>query len=76
MQIQLLEVLDTLPPSRQAEVLDFALFLRERQQSQRWDAISDEEASMLRSEFAEEDLALAEAVMEDYLAQLQREDTA
>ena len=75
-QAQVLEILDELPPARQAEVLDFARFLREREVSLAWDAISDEQAAILRDEFAEEDLLLAEAAMADYLSHLQREDTA
>lgn len=75
-QRQVLEVLNELPPVQQAEVLDFALFLRERERALVWDAMSDEQAAALRAEFAEEDLAQAEAGMADYLSLLQREDTA
>jgi hypothetical protein len=75
-QAQMFQVLAELPVSRQVEVLDFALFLRERERTYAWDAISDEEAMALRAEFAAEDLALAEAAMTDYLSRLQREDEA
>jgi hypothetical protein len=75
-QAQMFQVLAELPVSRQVEVLDFALFLRERERTHAWDAISDEEAMALRAEFAAEDLALAEAAMTDYLSRLQREDEA
>lgn len=75
-QTQALEVLSELPPGRQAEVLDFMLFLRQRELTLVWDAIGDEQAAALRAEFAEEDLALAEAAMADYLSHLQREDVA
>ncbi len=75
-QEQLLRVLEELPPVRQAEVLDFALFLRERELAQIWDTIPDEEAATLQAEFATEDLALAEAAMADYLRLLQHEDEA
>ena len=75
-QTQVLEVLSELPPGRQAEVLDFVLFLRQRELALAWDAIGDEQAAALRAEFAEEDLALAEAAMADYLSHLQREDVA
>ena len=75
-QTQVLEVLGELPPGRQAEVLDFVLFLRQRELALAWDAIGDEQAAALRAEFAEEDLALAEAAMADYLSHLQHEDVA
>jgi len=75
-QTQVLEVLGELPPGRQAEVLDFVLFLRQRELALVWDAIGDEQAAALRAEFAEEDLALAEAAMADYLSHLQHEDVA
>lgn len=45
-----------------------------KQLFQEWDAISDEEAALLKAEFATEDLALAEVVLSDYLPQLQQQD--
>jgi hypothetical protein len=44
-----------------------------KQRFQNWDAIYDEEAAALKSEFADEDLSAA-AVLTDYLPQLQQED--
>ncbi|MBI4523185.1 MAG: hypothetical protein HY695_05155 [Deltaproteobacteria bacterium] len=75
-QDQLARVLKELPETRQAEVLDFALFLRERELVQIWDAISDKEAAVLQAEFAADDIAFAEAAMADYLSLLQHEDEA
>lgn len=76
-----MQVLLTLPAARQQELLDFALFLHQReltqphfQQFQQWDATSDNVAVMLKAEFAEEDRALAEMVLPDYAATLKRED--
>ena len=45
-----------------------------KQLFQEWDAISDEEAAVLKSEFATEDLAFAEVVLSDYLPGLQQQD--
>jgi hypothetical protein len=50
--------------------------LRQQTLAQQWDAISDREAAALKAEFAEEDLALAEAVLTDYLPGLQQDDEA
>lgn len=75
-QTEVLEILAALPPSRQAEVLDFVLFLRDRELGLAWDAIGEEQAAALRAEFAEEDLTLAEGAMADYLSHLQHEDAA
>jgi len=57
-------------------VLDFALFIRERQLAWGWDAISDEQAAALKAEFAAEDVDFAEAAVADYLTLLKREDKA
>lgn len=38
--------------------------------------MTDEEAAALKAEFADEDIALAEAVLTDYLQELQQEDLA
>jgi hypothetical protein len=73
---ELLEILSQLPLSSQERVLEFALSLQKKQQFQNWDAISAQEAAAIKAEFADEDLALAEAVLTDYLPQLQQEDVA
>ena len=39
-----------------------------------WDRISDQEAAMLKADFAEEDVAYSEAVLGDYFYRLQQED--
>lgn len=48
--------------------------VNKKQLFREWDAISDEEAAVLKAEFAVEDLALAEVVLSDYLPQLQQQD--
>ncbi|MEH1950699.1 MAG: hypothetical protein V7K77_27640 [Nostoc sp.] len=70
---QLLKILSQLALSSQEEVLDFAIS-PEKKLTQHWDAISDVEAAVLKTEFANEDLAFAESVLTDYLSQLQQED--
>lgn len=45
-----------------------------KQLFQEWDAISDDEAAVLKAEFTTEDLAFAEVVLSDYLPQLQQQD--
>jgi hypothetical protein len=45
-----------------------------KQLFRQWDAISDEEAAVLISEFATEDLAFAEIALSDYLPRLQQQD--
>jgi len=76
LQFQLLQVVEDLSPVQQAEVLDFALFLKERQRAWGWDAISDEQATALKAEFAAEDTAFSEAILAGYPDLLKREDTA
>jgi hypothetical protein len=71
---QLLEILSKLPKSSQEEVLDFAISLQKKKLTQHWDAISDIDATALKTEFADEDLAFAESILTDYLPQLQQED--
>jgi len=39
-----------------------------------WDAISDEEAAVLKAEFAAENLDFAEVALSDYLPRLQQQD--
>lgn len=73
-EAQVLEVLRDLSPTRQAEILDFALFLREREQRRQWEELSDEEAHALREEFAAEDLGLAVGHLVDYVTNLEAED--
>jgi len=75
-QVKLLKVVEELQPVQRVEVLDFALFLRERQLAWGWDAISDEQAAALKAEFAAEDVDFAEAAGADYLTLLKREDKA
>jgi hypothetical protein len=47
---------------------------KKRQLFREWDAISDEEAAVLKSEFAAEDLEFAEVALSDYLPGLQQQD--
>ncbi len=75
-QTQVLQILAQLRPEQQQQVLNFAVSLRQQTLAQQWDAISDREAAALKAEFAEEDLALAEAVLTDYLPGLQQDDEA
>jgi hypothetical protein len=75
-QSQLLHVVEDLSPVQQAEVLDFALFLKERQMTWGWDSITDERAAALKAEFAAEDMAFSEAILTDYPDLLKREDMA
>lgn len=72
----LLIVMEDLQPMQQVEVLDFALFLRERQLVWEWDAISDSQAEALKAEFNTEDSQFAEIAIVDYLPLLKREDEA
>ena len=76
LQSQLLQVVEDLSSVQQAEVLDFALFLKERQLAWGWDSISDERAAALKAEFAAEDTAFSEAILTDYPNLLKREDVA
>jgi hypothetical protein len=76
LQSQLLQVVEDLPPVQQAEVLDFALFLKERQLAWGWDSISGERAAALKAEFAAEDAAFSEAILTDYPDLLKHEDVA
>jgi len=75
-QGRLLQVLAELTLPRQEEVLKFALSIRQQELKQRWEAISDEEAAALKAEFADEDIAMAEASLKEYFPMLQREDEA
>jgi hypothetical protein len=74
--IEIAEATAALPVTRQTEVLDFVLFLKQREIEASWDAISDQEATEYRTEFATEDRVMAERATEDYLTQLKREDEA
>ncbi|MEG3976419.1 hypothetical protein QT970_17620 [Microcoleus sp. herbarium8] len=49
-------------------------FAKKRQLFREWDAISDEEAAVLKSEFAAEDLEFAEIALSDYISGLQQQD--
>lgn len=73
-QNQLIEILSQLPLANQEQLLEFAIELHKKQLVKDWDAIPDEEAARLKAEFAEEDLTFSEAVLIDYLPQLQQED--
>jgi hypothetical protein len=75
-QTQLLEILAQLRPEQQQQILNFAVSVRQQSLAQQWNAISEREAAALKAEFEEEDLALAEAVLTDYLPGLQQEDEA
>lgn len=75
-QKRLLQVLAQLSGTQQEEVLKFAVSLHQQELSQHWDAISDEQATALKAEFADEDIAMAEATLTDYLPMLQQEDQA
>jgi hypothetical protein len=48
--------------------------LNKKQLFRQWDAISDEEAAVLKAEFATEDLDFAEIALSDYLPRLQQQD--
>ena len=48
--------------------------VNKKQLFQEWDAISDEEAAVLKAEFSAEDLAFVEVVLSDYLPRLQQQD--
>lgn len=71
---EITEEIATLPTNRQAEILDFVLFLKQRELTSAWDSIPDDVAYKLRDEFAEEDRRLAESTMQDYFVQLKHED--
>lgn len=75
-QGQLLQVLAKLPPPRQEDLLKFALSLHQQELTQRWDAISNQEAAALKAEFADEDIALVEAALTNYISILQQEAQA
>jgi len=75
-QSQMLTLLSKLPLSEQEKALEFVLSLHKKQQFQDWDRVSEEEAAALKAEFAEEDLVSSEAVLTNYLYQLQQEDLA
>ena len=76
LRFQLQQVVEDLSPVQQAEVLDFALFLKERQLAWVWDSIPDERAAALKAEFTAEDTAFSEAILADYSDLLKREDMA
>lgn len=76
LQFQLRQVVEELSPVQQAEVLDFALFLKERQLAWGWDSIPDERAATLKAEFAAEDTLFSEAILTDTSDLLKREDVA
>jgi hypothetical protein len=73
---EIAEAAAALPVTRQTEVLDFVLFLKQRELEAAWDAISDPQAAEYQREFAAEDRVMAERATENYLTQLQRDDEA
>ncbi|OCR01630.1 hypothetical protein BCD67_19285 [Oscillatoriales cyanobacterium USR001] len=73
---RLLQVFAQLPENRQKQLLNFAVSLCQQELAKKWDALSEEEAAAFKAEFADEDIALAEATLTDYLPMLQREDEA
>ncbi len=75
-QTQLVQILAQLPQEQQKKVLNFAVSLHQQNLSQQWDTISDGEAAALKTEFAMEDIAFAEAHLSEYLPLLQQEDQA
>lgn len=74
LQSQLFKVLSQLSLSEQEQVLKFATSLQKKKRFQDWDTISDQEAAIIKAEFADEDLRLAQAVLTDYFHQLEQED--
>jgi hypothetical protein len=65
--------LEQLTPDQLQQVADFIAFLRFRDQ-QRRAILEPTQLAVLFTEFAEEDRALAEAGMDDYVARLHQED--
>ncbi|MEG5048320.1 hypothetical protein [Microcoleus sp. B4-C1] len=49
-------------------------YANKKQLFREWDDISDEEAAILKAEFAAEYLAFAEVALSDYLPRLQQQD--
>ncbi|MCL1475298.1 hypothetical protein [Argonema antarcticum] len=74
LKTQLIEIISTLSFSEQEQVLKYATSLHKKQLFQDWDSISDEEAEAIKNEFALSDLALSEAVLKNYLPNLEKED--
>lgn len=66
--------LDRLTHSQLQQVADFIAFLKFRNQRQRRVVLDPTQLSNLFTEFADEDLALAEAGMNDYAVMLHQED--
>lgn len=72
----LIQIIQTLSATER-KLLDSQLAtLRPSFQFQQWDQISDAEAAALKAEFTQEDVALAEALLPDHLANLQQQDCA
>lgn len=72
----LIQIIQTLSVTER-KLLDLQLAtLRRSSQFQQWDQISDAEAAALKAEFAQEDVALAEALLPNHLANLQQQDCA
>jgi hypothetical protein len=66
--------LDRLTHSQLQQVADFIAFLKFRNQRQRRVVLDPTQLSNMFTEFADEDLALAEAGMNDYAVMLHQED--
>lgn len=75
-QQRLLQVVAELSVLQQQEVLNFALLLRQKELAEQWDAISDQEAAVLKAEFDQEDREMAEMAIVNTFALLQNEDEA
>jgi hypothetical protein len=74
LQNQILEIIQTLSPEQQQEVLNFAQSLPEKSRFQNWDRISEEEAQALQNEFTQEDISFSESILPDYLSQLEQSE--
>ncbi len=66
--------LDQLKSDQLQQVADFIAFLKFRDQSRRRVTLDPSQLAILATEFAEEDRALAEAGMVDYVTMLDQED--
>ncbi len=72
----LIQIIQSLSVSER-KLLDSRLATLQRpSQFQQWDQISDAEAAALKAEFAQEDVALAEALLPDHFTHIQQQDCA
>ncbi len=65
--------LDLLTSEQLQQIVDFIAFLRFRDKRRRMD-LDPQQLALLATEFAQEDSALAEEGMDDYMAMLAQED--